>query len=485
MAIEALLRIRPIAKDFRVDLQGFGSRPRLRWRPKLYEQLDKTMLEVHTIKGDFMNDDFEFDGLDGFDDYDEELDPAVYEQHCGVLAGLSFDEREQAIREHMTSNDDAIASRLVELLDDECEKGPLTASLAALLEAENIYDVRRFGKYLGLEDAHGLPNKELIPAVMVQAADPSSVQRILGDLSEHHIAALRTLADKGGRWDVNEGDVVSLRELPLHELGLSYVFHEGETFSFVMPDEIMAIADQLDWDGAAQKARRYRELIDLVDMMVELRGIVPIGDVVSEYQRCYPEGFDTLQEIVLLIIQAVAEEIANYDLLETPSREMYVLHYELFWAYEEVMGLESDRYVTDPLTHGELGELLEDLIKQQEGKEPRPIGDDMLSATNLYEWKLRQEPALAFTQYLDAHVPASGDDYYFADKVMEDLLNDAMWGIVSQGAQRLFDILENNGFVPGAEQIQDVLDLWVDLNNGLPIWPNNGWAPIELASAEF
>ena len=126
-----------------------------------------------------------------------------------------------------------------------------------------------------------------------------------------------------------------------------------------------------------------------------------------------------------------------------------------------------------------------DLIKQQEGKEPRPIGDDMLSATNLYEWKLRQEPALAFTQYLDAHVPASGDDYYFADKVMEDLLNDAMWGIVSQGAQRLFDILENNGFVPGAEQIQDVLDLWVDLNNGLPIWPNNGWAPIELASAEF
>ena len=420
----------------------------------------------------------DYDG--DYDDFEDDIDPADYEQHRGVLAGLSFEEREQAIRDHMARGDDAMAEHLASLLDDDCERIPLTRNLAELLKAENVYDVRRFGKYLGVEGAHTMSGEELIPAVVARVADAGPVQVILDDLSEHHIAALRMLAEKGGRWDVAEADIVSLRELPLRELGFSYIFHEGETFSFVMPDEILAIAGQLDWDGAMAKARRYRELTDLVDIMVELRGIVPIGDVVSEYQRCYPEGFGTLQEIVRLIIQAVAEEIANYDLLETPSREMYVLHYELFWAYEEVMGLEDDRYVSEPITHGELGELLENLLREQEGKEPRPIEPEMLSATNLYEWKLRQAPAFALTQYLDEHVPATADDYYFADKVMEELIDDAKWGVMNQAAQRLFDILDKNGFMPGPEQIQDILDLWTDLSNGLPIWPNNGWAPSEL-----
>lgn len=425
----------------------------------------------------------DYGGHDDYDgDYEDDIDPADYEQHCGVLAGLSFEEREQAIRDRMARGDDAITEHLVSLLDDDCEEIPLTSSLAELLKAENVYNVRRFGKYLGVEGAHTLDGEELIPAIVARVANVESVQVILDDLSEHHVSALRTLSEKGGRWDVAEADIVSLRELPLRELGFSYVFHEGETFSFVMPDEILAIAGQLDWDGAIEKARRYRELVELVDIMVELRGIVPIGDVVSEYQRCYPEGYGTLQEIIRLIIQAVAEEIANYDLLETPSREMYVLHYELFWAYEEVMGLEDDRYVSEPFTRGELGDLLENLLKQQEGKEPRPIDADMLSATNLYEWKLRQAPAIALTQYLDAHVPATADDYFFADKVMDELIADAKWGVMNQAAQRLFDILDKNGFMPEPEQIQDILDLWTDMSNSLPIWPNNGWAPSELAA---
>ena len=428
-------------------------------------------------------DSYDFDDdYDDYDDYDEDFDPADYEQHAGALAGLSFDEREEAIRDHMTKSDASIAGHLVDLLLDECEKISLTSSLAELLKAENIHDVRRFGKYLGMDSARSLDGDELISAVVAQVADVESVQVILDDMPEHHIVALRELAERGGRWDVAEGDISSLRELPLWELGFSYVFHEGETFSFVMPDEILAISGQLDWDGAMEKARRYRELVNLVGTVAELRGIAPIGEVVSEYQRCYPEGFSALQEIVRMIIQAVAEEMADYDLLETPSREMYVLHYELFWAYEEVMGLDKDRYVSEPLTRGELGEMLEDLLKQQEGKEPRPVDADMLDAANLIEWKLRQPPAHAFTQYLDAHVPAVADDYYFADKVMEELLDDAKWGLVNQGTQRLFDILDRNGFMCEPDQIQDVLDLWSNLSNGLPIWPNNGWAPSELAS---
>ena len=427
--------------------------------------------------------DHERDYEDG--DYEEEdFDEEDYIQHRGALAGLSYDEREQAIRDHITNSDESITDRLIALLDEDSEDIPLTSKLIELLAAENIHDVRRFASYLGMDAIRGSSDDELLQAVVEKVADANAVQVIVDDLAEHQIAAMRKLAELGGRWDVEEQDIVTLRDLPIHELGLSYVFHEGRMFSFIMPDEVLAIAKDIDWDAAINKARTYRELVDLVDDVAELRGIAPIQDVIAEYRRCYPDGMQELHEIVSCLLLAITEGIAGYEVLETPSRQMYVLHYELFWAYQEVMGLEDEEYVIESVNRGELGDFLESLISQQEGKEPRPLTPEMLQAHNLFDWKLRQEPSMAFCRYLDEHVPAACDDYYFADKVMEELLSDAMWGIVDKGAQRLFDTLERNGFVPEAHQIQDMLDLWSNLCNGLPIWPNNGWAPMELASDE-
>ena len=418
------------------------------------------------------------------EDFDEDFDEADYIQHRGALAGLSFDEREQAIRDHMMKEDDSVLERLVELLDDDCETIGITTSLAELLAAENPHDMRLFSTYLGLETPRDMDDEDVIQRIVERVADADTVQVIVDDLTEHHIASMQKLAERGGRWEVDEDDITSLRDLPIHEVGLSYVFHEGPTFTFVMPDEVLAIAKDIDWDGAIAKARTYRQLVDLVDVMAELRGIAPVADVVEESRRCYPDGLQEMSDIVSRILLAVTEGIAGYELLETPTREMYVLHYELFWAYQEVMGLEDEEYVIEPVNHGELGELLEGLLDQQKGKDPRPVAPEMLQAQSLMEWKLHQEPTQAFVRYLDEHVPAACEDYYFADKVIEELLADSMWGIIDNGAQRLFDILEHNDFIPEVDQMQDVLDLWSNLNNGLPIWPNNGWAPMELASTE-
>jgi uncharacterized protein YecA (UPF0149 family) len=109
----------------------------------------------------------------------------------------------------------------------------------------------------------------------------------------------------------------------------------------------------------------------------------------------------------------------------------------------------------------------------------------MLAARSLFDWKMQQGSARAFCQYLDAHVPAVRDDFFFADKVMEELIDSAKWGILDKGAQTLFDILEANDFIPEASQIQNVLDLYQNLCNSLPIWPNNGWSPNELLQGDL
>ena len=427
------------------------------------------------------------DDYDDFDELDDELDQADYEQHRGVLAGLSYEERERAIDEHMAQ--DSLASRLTDILREGCVEGPVATGMAELLATEDEYDRRRLAKFMGLERARELTGQALIDDIVAHVADDGALQDIVNDLSEFRIKSLRELADRDGRWEVLAESIVSLRDLPIHEVGFSYVFDEGDSFVFVMPDEVLEVARGLDWEGALAKAASFRETVDFFDDIAELRGIVPVADAAAEFIERYPDRFESLEEaareLLHLMVQAVGEQAANFDLLQVPSGQTYLMHYELFWAYEEEMGLERDPYLIKPINAGELGQMLEGLLARQEGKDPRPLTDEMLAARNLFEWKIRQEPVQAFVRYLDAHVPAARDDYFFADKVIEELLADAMWGLIERGADPLFDILEDNDFIPEPDQIQTVLDLWTNMTNHLPVWPNNGWAPAELAQQEL
>lgn len=50
--------------------------------------------------------------------------------------------------------------------------------------------------------------------------------------------------------------------------------------------------------------------------------------------------------------------------------------------------------------------------------------------------------------FLGTHVPDERDDYFFADKVIEELIEEAHWGIPKQSMQIFFDILTNYDFEP-------------------------------------
>ena len=90
---------------------------------------------------------------------------ADYGQHCGVLAGLTFEEREQAIDDHMMRDDDELAERLVDLLETECSQGPIAHGLSELLAKEDPVDARRFATYLGLEGVRAMRDDELFDAI--------------------------------------------------------------------------------------------------------------------------------------------------------------------------------------------------------------------------------------------------------------------------------------------------------------------------------
>ncbi|MBR3327296.1 MAG: SEC-C domain-containing protein [Atopobiaceae bacterium] len=210
---------------------------------------------------------------------------------------------------------------------------------------------------------------------------------------------------------------------------------------------------------------------------MELRGIVSYPEVLEEYRKAYPDDLSAIQDLHDDLMDAMEEELVSAYLLATKERD-YLLHFELMELYLNDKG----RKLSDakPIEEGELTEDLKNLLNMQKGKEPRELTPQMLAEDSVFSWKEKQPPARALRDFLDAHVPDEADEYYYADKVLEDLTDDAKWGITKGSAEFFFETLEYNGFVPDESQVQQLLNLWQNLCNGLPVWPNNGWSPNEI-----
>jgi len=108
----------------------------------------------------------------------------------------------------------------------------------------------------------------------------------------------------------------------------------------------------------------------------------------------------------------------------------------------------------------------------------------MRSSDAVFERNLRLPAVCALRDYLDAHVPDTEDDYFFADAVIEDLIDYMTFGMVgTQAFQAYWEILQDHGFMPDEAHFHKVLDLLMNMANSMPTWMNNGWAPNELHEA--
>ena len=147
------------------------------------------------------------------------------------------------------------------------------------------------------------------------------------------------------------------------------------------------------------------------------------------------------------------------------------------------MGIDADESGRPVVEKGPVGRTVKSLLREQQGKSARSVSQDMIDARDPFTWKEGQPCVRSMHGFLDAHVPDDRDDYYFADKVIEDLLEELKWDQPKQTLQRGFEIMQDNGFTPNEADMQTVLNLLMGMANGLPVWPNNGWAPDELAAA--
>ena len=422
------------------------------------------------------------------DDQDDEAPFAdEYATHRGVLAGLEFEERERVANEHFDT-ERGLRLRIADRLKEACEKGGPKNRLADCLALDTKQKLLEAAKLFDVRNASKLRKAELAERLAEAIATPQRIEYMatIVSLGANSLKALKRLVDARGLLRVLEDDVKSLADLPRPMTGLCYVYYENGLFSFVMPDETLEAAREVDWDGLIAKAERYGNLALVAETLLELRGIVPIDDVASEFRHLYPGAYEKMVDLVDDLLDSVATGYASFTVVDDGD-EVYLLHYLLAWERDYDLG-RPRHSSSDPdapiIDNGPIGATAAGLLRQQEGKEPRPIEPAMLEKGSLFDWKMRQPCARALIAFLDANVPDVRDDYYFAEKVFEDLEEEFQWGALQGAVERYFAILEDNDFIPKESQMQEVLNLLMACANGLPVWPNNGWAPNELLERE-
>ena len=393
-------------------------------------------------------------------------------QHRGVLLGLDEDERRRRVKKHSMESlqQRDLKEQILQTLDSYCLPGDPVYTLEELLHRDRSREA-------DTPIAKQIKADETTDDFFLELADPQILQADMTNFAEGEIELIRELAARDGRWHILTKNLTTLKGIPRYIRGLCYYFHDGNDYLLIMPKEVVEAAQEVDWDEPITYVRKRKELLHFMELIAELRGILTLDEAVEAYQTAYPNGLEASDEVYEILYTSLDSLDFGGCVLETPD-ESYLIHFELFFDYLRSHGMrprDAGSYY-----EGELDGLPEVTLKHQQGKDARALTPQMLASDSLFIWASEQPPALALRNYLDAHVPDDADDYFFAEKVIEDLLTEVFVGFFESGTQVFFDILEDNGFVPDYSQVNQLLGLWQNMCNGLPNWPNNGWSPNEL-----
>ena len=396
---------------------------------------------------------------------DMNADVQVEGQHRGVLAGLSPEEREAAVQAELDRVGLDSAS-LVKTVAKSCYTGTPARTLDESFNKLNKPFLQDLAYSFGVRGSVSSMNKaKLIEAVKPHI--PTDRGSLLGMVRTSGTSAVRDVAKlvaAGGELRVRDEEVTSHDSVILPMFPLMLTYHRDGVFTTVMPSDVLAKLSDVDWNGQLSRAGRIDKSLKIVDLLVDLHGIVYLDEVLDELERhltCDDEFFSV--ELLPAIV-AASGGAAIGCVLDTLGGDPVLVDYGIAQRLDGASGGERDG-------------ILFDLLDQQEGKPFRSVSDELVATGSVNAWVMKGSEARALMAYLDEHVPDEADDYFFAEDVTADII-DLSRDFVNP--VEALHIIEDYGFMPTEAQLKRLIDLVMNLANAVPKWTNNGWSPMEL-----
>lgn len=254
--------------------------------------------------------------------------------HRGVLAGLSPEERERAVKAAVNADFDKMDSTSSadesarQMLRKRAGKRTPTHALAEQLSYLPKKKLQSFARLFDVRGTSKLRKDELAQR-LAQAfeASPDFLEMALSSCMPHEIETVQEAVSAGG---TKEFDLTNRKDLyaanSLSEMsGLGMVFVSGDTATLCLSDLLLAKASSLDWDGIEEHAKQAQRIIDHINAAVYLRGIVPANDMLEEFGEGLPND-----QVIDIIMQSMVDR-AGFSVIsfEGDPDALYLMTYAL------------------------------------------------------------------------------------------------------------------------------------------------------------
>lgn len=399
--------------------------------------------------------------------------------HRGVLADLSSEERERAIDEHFDAvvglagrahSDDARQTLLAHLDEEALNHAPVSG-LAETFALFPKVKLEQLARGMGLTGISKLNKGDLARRIadkIAGAADEASYDLL--DLGDLEFELLVGLVD-GGPLSFGPGDLAdskvfsSANFIPLPPY--IFLFKQGDTFTAAVPDELAAAIRAVDLDAVRAKRAKIAEAIAYAETATTYYGIVDLDAAYRQYCSLID---DPLQpgDFAEAVYRSGLSGDYGFDLTERDDdKGVYLVDFMLSDAFAGPDALEDLDVYRDYL------------LAQQAKRELRPL--DGLVCNDAFDRFYDMPEGIALRDYLDGHVPDDDDDYAYADRTMEDILELFYTGA---RASELPDDLEDMGLTDATDDPKALVQLTTNLYNALPAWQLCGWSEQELREQE-
>ena len=403
---------------------------------------------------------------------DMNADAQVAGQHRGALAGLDREARARAVQAHLAETDNSLGTDLlVKELSSLCFRGEPARTLHDAFHKFNKYELQQIARTAGVPGAvSSMSKRQLVESIEAHMqVDREGLLALIRMAPAQTVRDLRLLVRCGGTVLVADEQVGSTKDVVGTYFPLALAYHRAHTFATVMPDEVLEMLSDVDWDAEVAHAELFEGALKYLASMVDLRGAVFFDQALDECsERTGIDLAEDGEDLMAMLVAGVKAGVSPISVLR----------------YGEDL-LLADPAMEDSLydysdSAREWDRMLDMFFQQCEGKPVRQVPDELLVAGSVVDWLLASEEASALMAYLDEHVPDGKDDYFFAEDIAAEVIGGAR--VVDNPAELLLGTFEMYDYQPTEAQLKRVLDLATSLMNKVPKWTNNGWAPVDLAA---
>ena len=388
-------------------------------------------------------------------------------QHVGVLVGLDWEERDKAVEAHMRESMPITHDILERQFDEWCDAGKPAQTLADAFAYLTRKDLIAYAKYYGVRRGLSKLNKaQIIDEIVYTIKDdgPLFVEqaRLNGTNS---VKALQRVCFAGGCVSYSDKNLSRLDDVPMPVFPEMLLYHDRSkgVYNLVAPREVCEALEECNWEMEIAATEATERAIRSMELLVDYRGVVPFEDAMGELPSEIADDVNPLAMFVTMQERCVRQTV-DFDTCEI-NNEVYFLHPSV--AMEA--GIRKDGLLDDP-------DYVLDILAEQSGKPPRHL-DDIKDGLGVEPWMFTRKSAQNLAVYLDSHVPDGCDDYFFAEKVVGEIIWQARDFV---DIPYLLDWLNEEGFEPTEAQLNRLLELIYVLMNDVPKWVNNGWSATEL-----